>query len=597
LEHDPVILQSFVAIPVTLGLALYTLLRWERSALHVLLAALLVSLSLWLGGQTLKLAAETEWIRLIGLDLEMGAVIFMAPLFLIMMGYFARAAIFEEGVAPAVSLLTIGALFLIGYWTDSTHHFFFTDRDAALNGQVPAEWGGPLFWALQLWCVLCLLAAFGYCISVIRGGRTAAERGRGVMVLIAVLIPTLAHFAYALEWLPLNYSLAPGALALTALFFVQGVHRYGLLGSRSLVRHDLIEHLDEGLLLADPDGVVIDVNATAERTLGTTREKLRGQFLCDVLALLDPEDDIDGLAEKIATLPLDNGRISGEISTRSGRFFEMSGGAVPELGTQPAGRFVTLVDRTAQRRSERLLRERQKLESVGILAAGVAHEVNNPLSYVRANLAHLQSLAEEMEKDDDVSAASVLSEMPEVLSESIEGLDRIARIVESMLRFSRVPDERSAPVDITRVIGEALRLATLERNQDVRVYCSTPSDLPTVMGSAPRLVQVFLNLFLNARQALHGQSDARIDAVARPEGDHVVVHVRDNGPGVPVDLQQRIFDPFFTTRPPDQGTGLGLSIAFDIIREHDGTLELESPAEGGCCFTIRLPASRISSQP
>jgi signal transduction histidine kinase len=111
-----------------------------------------------------------------------------------------------------------------------------------------------------------------------------------------------------------------------------------------------------------------------------------------------------------------------------------------------------------------------------------------------------------------------------------------------------------------------------------------------VLASAERLVQVMLNLLLNARQALGDRTDGVIEAESDTEGDHVVVRIRDNGPGIPPELQQRIFDPFFTTRSPDAGTGLGLSIAFDIVREHGGTLEVTSRVGVGSCFTVRLAA-------
>jgi signal transduction histidine kinase len=236
---------------------------------------------------------------------------------------------------------------------------------------------------------------------------------------------------------------------------------------------------------------------------------------------------------------------------------------------------------------------------VGVLAAGVAHEVNNPLAYVRSNLVHLQSVSSGIEKhlrldSSDSDDAADLLEIPEVLGESIEGLDRIARIVAGLLRFSRVPDEKAREIDVHQVVDEALRLAALERDSAVHVEMrgeATP--LPPVLGSPERLIQVLLNLFLNGKQALANQPDARILADTRLEEGEVVIRVRDNGPGIAEELQARIFDPFFTTRGPDEGTGLGLSIAFDIVQEHGGTLEVESTPGEGTCFVIRLPAANV----
>jgi len=142
---------------------------------------------------------------------------------------------------------------------------------------------------------------------------------------------------------------------------------------------------------------------------------------------------------------------------------------------------------------------------------------------------------------------------------------------------------------VNELVRESMRLADLHRGHGVRVESRLDPGLPCVRGSADRLVQVLLNLFLNGKQALAGVADARMVAETGLDGSFVVVRVRDNGPGIPEENRSRVFDPFFTTRALDEGTGLGLSIAFDIVREHDGSLELESELGQGTCFTVRLP--------
>jgi len=583
---DPLVIQAAIAIPIALGLTIYTLLRWEGGVLHGLLAALLIAVSVWLGGSALKVASTSEGLRLVGLHLEWTSALLLPTLFLITMGYFARSSLFEQNLAPSIALLSVSGVFLLGYATDPLHHLYYVDRTAAIASRPPTEWAGPVFWASQVWAASADLASFVLCGSVLVRGPTHEDRGRAAMVFTAVLVPIAAHIAYLLELLPIDFSLAPGSLALTAVFFVQGVDRYGLLGGQTIVRHDLIEHLEDGLVLADDFGRVLDANAAAEAAVGASRVELRGRSLPEVLDLLGAGEPGRELAERVLSLPLDGSRVTAELHTADDRQLDVKAGAVPALGAQPSGRFLSIQDRTAARRSERLLRERQKLESVGILAAGVAHEVNNPLAYVLANLHHLRETADALAKSDAARDLEELQEIPDVLVESIDGLDRIANVVQRMLRFSRVPDERHRAVDVHHVIDESIRLAALGRGSSV--HTQRCDEELRVLGSAEQLVQVLLNLLLNAKHATREQPDARIDVVVRREGELVAIDVRDDGPGIPEAVRDRIFDPFFTTRGPGEGTGLGLSIAFDIVREHGGTLGL-APVDEGCCFRVRLP--------
>lgn len=590
MEVDPIVAQSAFAIPVTLGLVVYTLLGRDRTRLHFLLAGLLSTVALWLAALTLGLVATDPALRSAALDVQILTIAIMPPFFLVTMGHLARSPFLERSAAASIALFSVFACFYVAYWTNDTHGLFLTDREAAIAAAHPREWAGPLYWGLQAWCQLCDLGAVAFVVGTALRGRTVAERRRALVVLGAILLPVVAHLVYLLEWLPIEFSLAPGSLGFTAIFFVRAVHRHGLLEAQPIVRHDVLEHVHDGLLLADADGTVLDTNAAAESVLGQGREALRGQRLPAVLALLD-FDGARALGERICALPLGGAGVNGEVETCDGRVMEISAGAVAARGSMPAGRFVTFRDRSAQRRSERLLRERQRLESVGILAAGVAHEVNNPLAYVRANLAHLEECIGELVKERrgvDGSAAD-LGEIPDLVSESLEGLERIRRVVSGMLRFSRIPDEEMRPVDVNEVVQQALHLAELQRSAGVQVEQRLAPDLPRVQGSADRLVQVLLNLFLNAKQALGTGSGGVIVAETALEGGRVVVRVRDDGPGVPEDERGRIFDPFYTTRAPGEGTGLGLSIAFDIVREHRGTLELERSATGAS-FAIRLPA-------
>ncbi len=406
------VIQSAIAVPVILGLVLYTFTRWDRTPLHRMIVALLASLIPWLLGMVLKLAAGDPAWRLFGLHLEQLAVIAMPPLFLLTMGQFARLSGLEPGRPLFAVVVAVPTVITALYLSDAWHGLFYTNAAAALTGAHPQEWGGPIYWSGQVMAAIFSGSALSCLALAVWRGRTPGEKRRSLMVLAAVFLPCLAHVFYVAGLQPFEESLVPLTLGLTAVLFVYGVEAYGVLEAQPIVRNDVIEHLRDSLVIANPSGVVLDTNPAAEATFGCDRRALRGRSLEEVLARITAADDAHALGERIAGLAPGEGQAGGEIVARDGRSFELTIASVKAKGSQPAGVFLSMRDRTAQRRNERLLRERQKLESVGILAAGVAHEVNNPLAFVRANLVHLQSLATEVEKlvgPDDTGPSAFLN--------------------------------------------------------------------------------------------------------------------------------------------------------------------------------------------
>ncbi|HEX2486238.1 MAG TPA: ATP-binding protein, partial [Myxococcota bacterium] len=513
----------------------------------------------------------------------------LPPLYLLTIALHTRVAALEKnptlGAAVCAPFVALAALIA----TNDFHHLVL--RGAPRPLRPPSEWAGPGFWAFEAWVYAYFFLGLGLLARTLALGPTRDDRQRALLIVAATVLPLAAHTAHLAGWLPLGYPVTPGALGLTALLVVVGIDRFALLEAQPVVQRDVVEQLHDGLVLADPGGIVIDANRAGERLVGAPREALRGRRLDEILCDLGGDD-------ALRSVPLSDGA-EVELPTLDGRRLEVRAGAVHAHAGQPAGRFLVLRDRTDQWRQERTLQQRQRLESVGVLAAGVAHEVNNPLAFVRANLVHLQELAARLPKlvkpDADEDARELL-ELPEVLGESLHGLDRIGRIVESLLRFARPPSDRRREVSLNQVAAEALRFAALHRGRTVRVDTAFDPALPTVEASEERLVQVALNLILNAKQALAERPDGAIRLETSREGESVVLRVRDNGPGVPPALRERIFDPFFTTREPGEGTGLGLAIAFDILREHEGALELESPP-AGACFAVRLPLRRAPRTP
>jgi len=223
---------------------------------------------------------------------------------------------------------------------------------------------------------------------------------------------------------------------------------------------------------------------------------------------------------------------------------------------------------------------------VGTLAAGVAHEINNPLAYVCSNLTYLgEQLA------GDCVAPEALPELRDVVAETQEGASRVSAIVQDLKTFARSDENRFGPVEVHQVIEGALRLVRNDLIYRARLERAL-EPVPPVRGNSGRLGQVVVNLLVNAIQALPKKEshDNRIRIATRTDGpDKVVVEVEDNGPGMGPEVIERIFDPFFTTKPVGVGTGLGLAICHSIVQSMDGHIEVRSTLGHGTLFRLVFP--------
>jgi signal transduction histidine kinase len=275
-----------------------------------------------------------------------------------------------------------------------------------------------------------------------------------------------------------------------------------------------------------------------------------------------------------------------EISLKDGRVFERWTGPVRTDANHVYGRLWWFRDVTERRKLEL---ERavatERLASMGRLAAGVGHEINNPLTYALGNVENLLAASEQRH------TAPTPAELVERLQETRDGLWRIRVIVRDLQTLARA-DEAYSEVDLKQVIEQAIQIAGAElrhRAPIVRNY----HEIPLVRGNRTRLGQVFLNLLLNAAQAIpDGQSaHNRIEITIRDTGRESIVEVTDTGTGIAPEHVDRIFDPFFTTKEIGTGTGLGLSISREIIAAHRGTLSARSTLGTGTTMTVTLPHS------
>src|SRR5438445_8069341 len=244
-------------------------------------------------------------------------------------------------------------------------------------------------------------------------------------------------------------------------------------------------------------------------------------------------------------------------------------------GVVLSGRDITELKRLGEQ-----LIQSEKLAAIGQMLAGVAHELNNPLTAILG----VTELVREREGLDE--------SMKRQLDLTHRQARRAARIVQNLLEFSRPSQTPKKPVDINTVLERTLQLHehSLRRNA-VEASFQPAESLPAVVGDASQLIQVFLNLLINAEQAIREiRESGRIQIRATSLGDKVMVTIQDDGTGISPDAMAKIFDPFYTTKRPGGGTGLGLSICTAILREHGGTIEAQSLPAGGSAFTVILPA-------
>jgi signal transduction histidine kinase len=236
-----------------------------------------------------------------------------------------------------------------------------------------------------------------------------------------------------------------------------------------------------------------------------------------------------------------------------------------------------------------------RLASVGMLAAGVAHEVNNPLSFVLGNLRYAR---ETLERRPNLSEAERV-ELLEALGEAFVGADRVRLIVQDLKAFSRPDDARERPVQLREVLRIAVKMAGSElrhRAQVVEQY----DEAPLVRGSEARFSQVFLNLLINAAQAIapgHPESNEVRITLGTDASGQAQVEVRDTGAGITPEDLARIFDPFFTTKPVGKGTGLGLSVCHGIVSALGGSIRVQSQPGQGTTFQVTLPAALPEAEP
>lgn len=375
---------------------------------------------------------------------------------------------------------------------------------------------------------------------------------------------------------------------------------------------NIINSMPSMLIGVDADGRIAQWNQRAALVTGVDEEQARGRQLDQVVAWLSPE--MRRIRQSIASKkPLFEGKIR-RIEEGETIFEDVT--IYPLITNGVDGAVIRIDDVTDKVRIEEVLVQSEKMLSVGGLAAGMAHEINNPLASIMGNAQVLETRLMQPLPQNTAAAQDAgitmealrtylnLRGIPKMI-QSIRGSGaQAAQIVSNMLSFSRKSDSVLAPEDIRSLLDKTLELActdyNLKKNYDfkkIRILREFDPDLPKIMGSSSKLQQVFLNLLRNGAEAMGEKSFPEGDGPrfilrAHRNPPWVRVEVEDNGPGLEESVRKRIFEPFFTTKPVDKGTGLGLSVSYFIItEEHCGMMSVQTAMGKWTRFIIDLPTA------
>ncbi len=343
----------------------------------------------------------------------------------------------------------------------------------------------------------------------------------------------------------------------------------------------LLESASEGIVVVDPHGRILLVNAKTEEMFGYSRDELLGQ---PVELLVPPRHRDAHVAHRDAYMGAPRARSMGRGLDLAG--VKKTGLEFPVevslsyVTTDEGTRAIAFVTDISERLAyQRAVRQSDKMAALGTLSAGVAHEVNNPIGIITSRVELMM-----LEAGDDILSPELRKHHEVILRQA----RRVATITQGLLSFARQSAGVQGPVQLNRVVEEIVQLAQKDMSRShVTVATRLGDGLPPITADANAIGQVLLNLLTNARRAMPDGGSITIETALVDGGRSVRLTVRDTGTGIPSDVLPKIFDPFFTTRA--DGTGLGLSISHGIMEEHRGSIDVNSEVGKGTVFTLRFP--------
>jgi nitrogen-specific signal transduction histidine kinase len=569
---DSGLLLASISTLSCVGLALALALRRERSAVASTMLAMLGALALWSAAHGLAIATDSAAWREAAIQTSALSGFAVSGLWVLLALRHRFPRRFDGGAATLLALLPAIVFFAVAM-IDPNHGWAFRTDPALGFG---AGWMGPLARVLSVVAFVAWMA--GSVLFVLSGLRLwrHGERRSGLALLLALTSQLFTGIVAMDGPGDTTYVLAAASATLGALVLATTALRYSLLAPPPLGHRQVIDCLAHGVLMASARGEILDHNAAAERLIGGHPG---GRSIADAVASLVPalqretvRDALDRVEHSLepATLQLESDRH---------RHIEVSVRPIADDRGSAIGQIAVLRDRSQEWSwAEAALRARQ-LEAMGTLAGGIAHEVNNPLAFVHANLgeiARLSELVTAWRAERESKLADQLAEMGELAREALDGLRRIQSAVSDVQRLIVAPDSTAQIVSLEDVARDAARLLELRANHRIQVRTRFATGLPPIRGSPALLVQALLSVMMSTRRALETAAEASIELETGAGAGDVWLRVRDR-------------DPDFDAARATLHERLATSLAAGIAREHGGALAVE-PCEQGIATVLRFPA-------
>ena len=383
----------------------------------------------------------------------------------------------------------------------------------------------------------------------------------------------------------------------------------------------ILTAMSDLLVVCDRNGIIEEVNQSLLTFTGKTEAELKGANLASLFA----DENAGAVAKRvIASLTTEPANdVELQFRTREGNATPVALNFTPRLSAtqkllgvvitgRPLGELRRAYHKLREahdqlKRTQQQLLQSEKMASLGKLVAGVAHELNNPISFVLGNMHAMQrytprfkryldaihdgATREELEKlRAELRIDHILDDLAPLLSGAVEGAERTRDIVDGLKRFSAADRDENIEFNLAETIERTVHWVTRAAPTKFRVVIDVPKEMP-FFGSPGQIQQVITNLVQNASDATENLAEPMLTITAKITVDGICILFHDNGPGISEQAMGKIFDPFYTTKPVGKGTGLGLSISYGIIERHGGQLSVSNAAEGGAEFKLCLPRS------